>query len=237
MPDISNVKEINNLLASQPLEERLNTIAEQTGNSVFTTSLGREDQMLLWKIFETKVPIRIATLQTGRLFDETMALLNLTQERYALSITVAEPSPEAVKSYIEAYGEDGFYDSLEARHACCHVRKVDPLIELLKDADGWVTGLTREQSNGRSEIPFAEWDHQHKMIKFNPLADVSTAIIDQEIINHEIPVNPLHDQGYPSIGCGPCTKAIKTGEHPRAGRWWWENNDSTECGLHKHAAA
>lgn len=172
------------------------------------------------------------TLQTGRLFPETLELLATTEQRYRLSIKRFEPKPSDVKAYVERYGLNGFYDSIEARKACCHVRKVVPLGQALAGADAWITGLRRDQSDSRSAIPFAAWDDARGLIKLNPLADVTSERLNALIAAHAIPTNPLHARGYPSIGCEPCTRAIKPGEPERAGRWWWEKDSRQECGLH-----
>lgn len=232
MPDKTIIHEYDKLLALKALPERLKMIDEICETPLFTTSLGREDQVLLWNINHERLPIRIVTLQTGRLFPETLSLLTTIREQYDIAIEELVPEDDQVASYVAKFGVNGFYESLEARKTCCNIRKIQPLTKALKSADGWITGLTREQSDGRSNIPFAQWDEQHRILKFNPLADVASSEIEAAITAYDIPTNPLHDRGYPSIGCEPCTRAIKPGEHPRAGRWWWENDESQECGLH-----
>ncbi len=230
----SDVEKFNQAMGRHDLAGRLALIAEHCSSAVFTTSLGKEDQYLLWQIARTSAPLRVATLQTGRLFPETLDLIAKSSERFEIEIEQFEPEANAVAGYIERYGNNGFYDSLEARKACCHVRKVAPLNRVLANADGWVTGMTRAQSDGRSNIPFVEYDEAHDMLKFNPIADLSIETMERDLSAHSVPVSALHARGYPSIGCEPCTRAVKPGEHPRAGRWWWEQNNSSECGLHTH---
>jgi len=237
MPNQSELKTINELLSSMSLSERLAWIAENSEKPVYTTSLAREGQFIIWNLATKNIPIEIITLQTGRLFPETLSLLNITQERYGIKIRQVEPDTEAVDGFIREHGRDGFYNSLEARKACCSVRKNNPLNSELAEADAWITGLNREHSIGREKTPLAEWSSAHNLMKFNPLADISLKEINEAIVAHEIPINPLHDRGYTSIGCEPCTRATKPGEHPRAGRWWWEQGDSSECGIHTEKTA
>lgn len=223
-------------LATLKLEERMALIAERFSTPVFTTSLGMEDQVLTWAISMFGRPIRIVTLQTGRLFAETLALLDITRGRYNVEIAEYEPETDMVKQYAATYGINGFYESIEARKACCHIRKIRPLEKALEGADAWITGLRREQSQNRNGTPMAEWDEERGLMKLNPLADWSARQIQETAAAHEIPVNPLHARNYPSIGCEPCTRAIKPGEHERAGRWWWERDEKQECGLHVASA-
>ena len=230
----NQTKELNQRMSDMSVGERLNLIAELCEDAIFTTSLGKEDQYLLWEIARSDDPVRVATLQTGRLFPETLSLIDESREHFAIEIESVEPETSSVEQYIEAYGNNGFYDSLEARKACCHVRKVEPLNKILASADGWITGMTREQSDGRGNIPFVEYDDAHGMYKFNPIADLDSEALNLAIDEHAIPISALHARNYPSIGCEPCTRAIRPGEHPRAGRWWWEQNNSSGCGLHTH---
>lgn len=232
MSVVSDVAAINELLKSKNLAERLAWIAENYDAPVYSSSLQREGQYIIWSIADASLPIRIITLQTGRLFPETLALLEITQERYGIEIEQIAPNPIAIQRYVKQHGENGFYESVDARKSCCNVRKVQPLESVLKQADAWITGLTREQSDKRKDTQLAVWNEDHQVMKFNPLADISAQEIEEAIVSHEIPVNPLYERGYASIGCEPCTRAIKPGEHPRAGRWWWEDGDNSECGLH-----
>ena len=208
------------------------SLAAELGRAVFTTSLGVEDQVISAAIGLEHLEIDVATLETGRLFPETLALIDETEERFGIDIRRFNPDPDEVDAYAAQYGLNGFYDSVEARHACCHVRKLVPLARALEGATVWVTGLRRSQSGNRAATPFAEYDAERGLIKVNPLADWSLDQIDAYVEQHAVPTNPLHKRGYPSIGCEPCTRAIKPGEPERAGRWWWENDEKRECGLH-----
>jgi phosphoadenosine phosphosulfate reductase len=210
---------LNGSFAGLDLSQRLELLGELAEHAVFTSSLGMEDQVLTWAIAMSGQPIQLATLQTGRLFPESLSLLQITKDRYSIDIKEYSPESESLEDYVEAHGLDGFYNSVEARKSCCKTRKLEPLAAALSQADVWITGLRREQSQGRSSIEFVEWDAERGLLKVNP----------------EIPVNPLHARGYPSIGCEPCTRAIKPGEDERAGRWWWEQQKSRECGLHDSA--
>jgi phosphoadenosine phosphosulfate reductase len=225
------------LFGTLPLGKRLAWLEEIGGDVVFTTSLGIEDQVVTDALVEALPSARIVTLDTGRLFDETVALIDDTEERYGITIERFRPKPEQVDAFIATYGMNGFYESVEARHACCGVRKVEPLARALAGADIWITGLRRGQSAARGGVPFAEWDDERQLLKINPLADWILADIRRHAEARAIPINPLHARGYPSIGCAPCTRAIKPGEDERAGRWWWENDQQRECGLHVAGAA
>jgi len=208
------------------------SLAAEFGRAVFTTSLGIEDQVISAAIGLGHLEIEVATLETGRLFPETLALIGETEERFGVDIRRFSPDPDEVGAYTAQHGLNGFYESVEARHACCHVRKLVPLARALEGAAVWVTGLRRSQSGNRAATPFAESDAERGLIKVNPLADWSLDQIDAYVERHAVPTNPLHKRGYPSIGCEPCTRAIKPGESERAGRWWWETDEKRECGLH-----
>jgi phosphoadenosine phosphosulfate reductase len=160
----------------------------------------------------------------------------LFRSRYGLSIEVFHPWKEDIDGFVALYGMNGFYDSVEARHACCHARKIVPLGRALENADIWVTGLRRGQSGNRANAPLAEWDADRSLLKVNPLADQSLEMLKAQAAADAVPVNPLHAKGFPSIGCEPCTRAIKPGEPERAGRWWWEQDERRECGLHLSAS-
>lgn len=224
-------------LASLDLSGRLALVAAFGGRAVFTTSLGIEDQVITAAIGLARLPIEVSTLETGRLFKETVDLIGETEERFGLSIKRFRPEQDDIDAYAAKYGLNGFYESVEARHACCHVRKLVPLAKALSGATFWVTGLRRGQSGNRAATPFAEYDAERDLIKVNPLADWSLADIDAYVEAEAVPTNPMHKRGYPSIGCEPCTRAIKPGEPERAGRWWWENDEKRECGLHVPEAA
>lgn len=218
-------------LESLGLTERLALVAG-LGRAVFTTSLGIEDQVITAAIGTAGLPIQVSTLQTGRLFPETLALIDETEERFGIEIKRFAPEQDDIDAYAAKYGLNGFYESVEARHACCHVRKLVPLARALEGAQIWITGLRRSQSGNRATTPFAEYDADRNLLKINPLADWSIEDINAFVEQEAVPINPLHARGYPSIGCEPCTRAIKPGEPERAGRWWWENDEKRECGLH-----
>ncbi|MDL2407731.1 phosphoadenylyl-sulfate reductase [Rhizobium calliandrae] len=225
---------LNSRLAGLDLAGRLSLVAGLGGRVVFTTSLGIEDQVISAEIGDHRLPIEVATLQTGRLFPETLALIEETESQYDIRIVRYEPEQGDIDAYAAKYGLNGFYESVEARHACCGVRKLKPLARALSGATIWITGLRRGQSANRADTPFAEYDPERSLIKVNPLADWDIDTIRAYVANNGVPVNPLHQRGYPSIGCEPCTRAIKPGESERAGRWWWENDEKRECGLHVH---
>jgi len=200
--------------------------------AVFASSLAAEDMVLTDLILKAKLPIKIFSLETGRLHPETLAMLDRVKERYGYEIALYKPQPEAVDAYVAQNGLNAFYDSVEMRRECCRIRKVEPLGRALAGNKAWVTGQRRAQSATRTSLMVEEDDPGHFMTKFNPLADWSEQDVWNYIRDNGVPYNALHDQGYPSIGCAPCTRAIEPGEDVRAGRWWWENPDSKECGLH-----
>ncbi|MGE0023947.1 MAG: phosphoadenylyl-sulfate reductase [Hyphomicrobium sp.] len=216
------------------LEARLEAIhAAIPGRITFSTSLGLEDQAVLHAVAATGRAFDVFTLDTGRHFPETLETLEASELRYApLKIRVVFPDAADVEMLVARDGIMGFRQSIEARKACCDVRKVRPLNKALAGAAGWITGLRRDQSAGRAHVPFAAWDGEHKLVKLNPIADWSLEKLEAYIADNAIPVNALHARGFPSIGCQPCTRAIRPGEDIRAGRWWWENEDGKECGLH-----
>jgi phosphoadenosine phosphosulfate reductase len=220
------------------LEARMSAIADAIpGRIAFSTSLGIEDQAVLHAIAASGRTFDVFTLDTGRHFPETLETLDASELRYGLKVRVVFPAAEDVEMLVARDGIMGFRQSVEARKACCDVRKVRPLNKALAGAAGWLTGLRRDQSAERAHVPFAVWDGEHRLIKINPLADWSLDKLEAYIAEHAIPVNPLHAQGFPSIGCQPCTRAIRPGEDIRAGRWWWENEDGKECGLHNRPKA
>ncbi|MCR6499037.1 phosphoadenylyl-sulfate reductase [Shinella sp. CPCC 101442] len=223
---------LNDKLANLDLATRLSLVAELGGRSVFTTSLGIEDQVITAAIGTERIAIDVVTLETGRLFQETVDLIDETESQYGITIARYVPAQDDIDIYAAQYGLNGFYDSVEARHACCGVRKLKPLARALEGASFWITGLRRGQSGNRADTPFAEFDADRNLIKINPLADWDIDRIKAYVADNAVPVNPMHARGYPSIGCEPCTRAIKPGEPERAGRWWWENDEKRECGLH-----
>jgi phosphoadenosine phosphosulfate reductase len=213
-------------------EQTLTRIAAQFSPAVFASSLAAEDMVLTDMILKAKLPISIFSLETGRLHQETLAVLDKVKARYDHDITLYRPQPEAVAAYVEQHGLNAFYNSVEMRRECCRIRKVEPLGRALAGNKAWITGQRRAQSTTRAELHVQEDDAAHAMTKFNPLADWSEQDVWDYIRANDVPYNALHDQGYPSIGCEPCTRAVQPGEDVRAGRWWWENPDSKECGLH-----
>ena len=208
-------------------------IASEFTPAVFASSLAAEDMVLTDLILKSKLDIGIFSLETGRLHPETLAMLERVKQHYnGYQITLYRPQTEAVDAYVAQNGLNAFYDSVDMRRECCRIRKVEPLGRALAGNKAWVTGQRRAQSATRTELHVQEDDAAHAMTKFNPLADWSEEDVWAYIRANDVPYNALHDQGYPSIGCEPCTRAIEPGEDVRAGRWWWENPDSKECGLH-----
>ncbi|WP_240008604.1 phosphoadenylyl-sulfate reductase [Pseudaquidulcibacter saccharophilus] len=217
------------------LAERLKAIRENIdGRIIFTTSLGIEDQLLTHHIASQKLDIEIVTLDTGRLFNQSHALWQETEDKYGITIKGFYPDPEAISKWVRANGTNGFYNSVDARKNCCAIRKIEPLNRALSGADAWLTGLRADQSQSRATVQIIEQDEARKIFKINPLIDYSRDEVVKEIHKLGIPYNPLHDEGFVSIGCAPCTRAIEAGEDERAGRWWWEDSLSgkKECGLH-----
>jgi phosphoadenosine phosphosulfate reductase len=216
----------------QAAAELVSQIARDFAPAVFASSLGVEDMVLTDLIARTGAKIEIFTLDTGRLPEETYRLIQDVRNHYGLNIVAYAPEAAAVERYVAQNGPNAFYESVEMRKACCHIRKVEPLKRALAGKKAWLTGLRREQSPTRADLGIREWDADHKMDKFNPLIDWTTDEIWSYVKAHDVPYSSLHDKGYPSIGCAPCTRAITPGEDIRAGRWWWENPETKECGLH-----
>jgi len=225
-------------LAPLPTAERIARFRREVeGRVVFTTSFGLEDQVLTHVVASLNADIDLATLDTGRLFPETYTLWADTERRYSLRVRAFYPRTESLEALVAEQGINGFYDSREARLACCHVRKVDPLNRALNGARGWITGLRADQSNNRANVELVSVDEERGLLKLSPLIDwTRTAAADFAAAN-QVPVNPLHEGGFVSIGCAPCTRAIAPGEPERAGRWWWEDEGKKECGLHAHRSA
>jgi phosphoadenosine phosphosulfate reductase len=202
------------------------------GRLVFTTSFGLEDQVLTHFIIAAGLPVEIVTLDTDRLFAEVHALWKETEAHFGARILPFYPRHDAVEGFVSAHGLDGFYTSREARKACCDIRKVEPLGRALSGADIWITGLRADQSAARGGVRFAEAEAARGLIKLSPLLDWSRDRTLAFAKSNGVPLNPLHEKGFVSIGCQPCTRAIRPGEHERAGRWWWEDDAAKECGLH-----
>jgi phosphoadenosine phosphosulfate reductase len=210
----------------------LERIASEYSPAVFASSLAAEDMVLTDLILKAGLPIGIFSLDTGRLHAETLGMLDAVKSKYGYDIEVYRPLAESVSGYVAAKGENAFFESVDLRRECCTIRKVEPLGRALRGKKAWVTGQRRAQSTTRAELAVQEHDAAHGMEKFNPLADWSEQDVWDYIKANNVPYNPLHDQGFPSIGCAPCTRAVQPGEDVRAGRWWWENPESKECGLH-----
>jgi phosphoadenosine phosphosulfate reductase len=208
-------------------------IAREHAPVVFASSFGAEDMVVLDLIASAGLAVRVITLDTGRLPQETHDLIDRVRSRYGIAVDVYAPDAEAVQAYVRANGTNAFFNSLELRQSCCDIRKMEPLRRALSGAQAWVTGLRRAQSVTRAEIAIEEHDTRHGIRKFNPLADWSEDDVWSYLRDRNVPWNALHDRGYPSIGCAPCTRAIEPGEDVRAGRWWWENPEHKECGLHR----
>lgn len=215
------------------LEESLQLIAKLFPDSAaFSTSLSIEDQVITHYIFANNLPIRVFTLDTGRMFPETYSVLSSTTERYGKKIEVFFPKPELVEDLVTNKGPFSFYKSLENRKECCFIRKVEPLNRALVDVKCWITGLRAEHSENRKSMSMIEVDEARGLYKVHPLSTWTTEEVRDIVKKFNIPYNVLHDRGFVSIGCQPCTRAIQEGDDFRAGRWWWENNDKKECGLH-----
>lgn len=217
---------------SADLVAQLKQIRDGYSSVTFANSFGAED-MVLTDVIARYVPeISIFTLDTGRLPAETYEVMEQTLDKYDIPIKPLFPAREDVEQYIGKYGPNGFYKSIEARKACCGVRKVALLKQELAQHDAWITGLRRQQSTTREDMQLSEWDEGNGLQKFNPLLEWTEKEVWAFIRQNDVPYNALHDRGYPSIGCAPCTRAITVGEDIRAGRWWWEDPDTKECGLH-----
>jgi phosphoadenosine phosphosulfate reductase len=225
------MNELTDLVAST--RATLERVAAEFSPAVFASSLAAEDMVITDLILKHQLPIEIFSLETGRLHPETLAVLDRIKDKYnGYEVKLYHPKPELVEEYVSKKGLNAFYDSVELRRECCNIRKVEPLGRALAGKKAWITGQRRAQSTTRSDLQVQEDDPAHGMTKFNPLADWSEADVWNYIRDNGVPYNVLHDQGYPSIGCAPCTRAIQPGEDVRAGRWWWENPDNKECGLH-----
>lgn len=221
------------LIGGDGLSERLRSaLAAINGRIVLTTSFGMEAQLIAHQVFTERLPIEVVTLDTGRLFPETYKVWQMTEERYGVRVPAYYPEADAVRDMVADSGINGFYYSKEARLACCDVRKVEPLKRALAGASAWMVGLRADQSRHRASVALAAWEPRRELIKLAPLFDWGREDVAAECDRLGIPINALHAQGYPSIGCAPCTRAVQRGEEERAGRWWWERDGTKECGLH-----
>lgn len=210
---------------------------EFPGRVVFSSSFSYEDQVITHEILSNNIPVTIFTLDTGRLFPETYSVWNSTNERYNTRIVPYYPQHALLEKFVSEKGPNSFYESVENRKDCCYIRKVEPLKRALEGKAVWITGLRAEHSPSRQDLTVFEWDEGNKVIKYNPILHWTTAQVKEYISNNDVPYNSLHDKGFISIGCAPCTRAIRPGEDFRAGRWWWEDASKKECGLHVHAEA
>jgi phosphoadenosine phosphosulfate reductase len=217
---------------SSILKQRLVDISNRFSDVRFATSLAAEDMVITDAISKAKANIKLFTLATGRLHQETIDMVRITEDHYGVAIEKIHPQDSDVQAFVSQYGMNGFYDGEEPKKACCGARKIKPLNAALVGADAWITGQRREQSTTRTELNLEELDDARGITKFNPLFDWSEADIWAYIKQENLPIHPLHLKGYPSIGCEPCTRQVKKGEDIRAGRWWWLQSDSKECGLH-----
>lgn len=202
------------------------------GKIALSTSLSIEDQVLTDLIAKIDNSTRVFTLDTGRLFPETYNLIEKTRRKYAINLEVFFPEAAEVEKMVKEAGINLFYEGIEQRKRCCNVRKIQPLKRAFQGLDVWICGLRREQSVTRQDMKLVEWDNNNQLIKLNPLIDFTEHQVWEYVKTHKVPYNKLQDQGFPSIGCQPCTRAIQQGEDIRAGRWWWENPEHKECGLH-----
>ena len=218
---------------SATLAARLRDIAANYPQAVLASSLAAEDMIITAHIAVARLPLRIITLDTGKLHAETVALIQEAEDRYGLRIERFYPDPDAAAAMVAEHGEGLMYKSVALRKFCCHVRKIEPLNRALADAPAWLTGQRRSQSVTRHELPYEEHDNARNIAKFNPICDWEDDDVWTYVQTHDIPLNPLYHKGYPSIGCEPCTVPVKAGDDIRSGRWAWESRDSKECGLHK----
>lgn len=227
------VENLNEKLQNKTTEEVLHFVTKEYGDKVkFASSMGAEDQVITHMLKLINSPMEIFTLDTGRMFPETYDLIEKTESRYKIRIRKFFPDAQQVEEMVNEKGINLFYNSIENRKQCCGVRKIEPLKRALNGLSAWITGLRKEQSTTRTDLKVAEWDENNQLVKFNPLHYWSENEIWSYIKVNNIPYNVLHDKGFPSIGCQPCTRAIEPGEDVRSGRWWWENPDTKECGLH-----
>jgi phosphoadenosine phosphosulfate reductase len=223
----------NNSFARLTVVDRLRLLSRSvSGRMVFTTSFGLEDQALTHLIAESGIGCGFVTLDTGRLFPQTHAVWADTELRYGIRVEAFHPDGNALQALVWENGINGFYDSIDSRHACCSVRKVEPLGRALSAAAAWITGLRADQSDGRGELEFVTYDEANGLLKVNPLLDWTRDRVAAFVRDAGVPYNALHDRGFLSIGCAPCTRAVEPGEPERAGRWWWEQDQARECGLH-----
>jgi phosphoadenosine phosphosulfate reductase len=241
-PEAATRDELNRSVSDAGIDrdllKRVATVRDLVpGRMVFTTSFGIEDQAIAHAIFGQSLDVEVVTLDTGRLFPQTYDVWARTERRYGRRIRAFYPDRASVEILVARQGIDGFYESVDARRACCAIRKVEPLRRALATAAAWITGLRSDQSWDRAGVSFATGDPDHRLIKISPLFDWTREQVVSFIRQHGVPYSSLHDRGFASIGCAPCTRAVAPGESERAGRWWWEQEEKKECGLHRHRHA
>lgn len=227
------VEKLNKDLENKSTKEVIEYLFKNFGKVALSSSLAAEDQVLTDLMLKQDKNATIFTLDTGRLHPETYDVMDATNLKYGVKIDVFFPQSEKVQELYQTQGVNGQYESIENRKSCCYIRKIEPLTRALKGLDVWITGLRAAQSITRVDMPLVEWDETFNVIKVNPLINWEEKDVWDYIKENRVPYNKLHDQGFPSIGCAPCTRAVKAGEDIRAGRWWWENPEHKECGLHK----
>ncbi len=230
---MNNIFEIKQQLEGLDLVEKLRYLAQKyQGKIVFSTSFGWEDQVITHLIFSNNIPIKVFTLETGRLFPETYYVWNRTLEIYQQPIHAYFPQSDLLQDMVATKGPSSFYESVENRKECCYIRKIEPLKRALAGNEIWITGIRADQSANREGMEDVEWDEGNQLFKFHPIFDWTLVDVKQYVKDNNIVYNTLHDKGFPSIGCAPCTRAVAQGEDFRAGRWWWEDQSKKECGLH-----
>ncbi|HBM16493.1 MAG TPA: phosphoadenylyl-sulfate reductase [Lentisphaeria bacterium] len=228
------IRQLNKEFESVSADEILHWALKYFGvnNIALASSFSIEDQLILDMLLKVDKKAQIFTLDTGRLPQATYDLIEITRKKYAISIEMFFPDASAVEAMTKKKGPNSFFESVENRKECCAIRKIEPLKKKLSTLKAWITGLRREQSEARSDVPFIEWDEAFGLVKINPIADWEELDIWDYIRNNRVPYNRLYDCSYTSIGCAPCTRPVKKGESTRAGRWWWENEEKKECGIH-----
>ncbi len=230
------INDLKKELAGKEIAKQLQYIIDRfPGEVIFSTSFGLEDQAITHFIASNNLPIKIFTLDTGRMFTETYTTWSSTFEKYPITISAFYPEAQSLQEFISEKGPNSFYETVDNRKQCCFIRKVEPLQRALKGYKIWITGIRAEQSNNRHDMQIVEWDEVNQIIKIHPLLSWTWGQVKQYISRNNVPYNPLHDKGFVSIGCAPCTRATKPGEDFRAGRWWWEDASKKECGLHINA--
>ena len=228
------ISELKDSVQGLPPQEILKYSLETFGSKIaLSSSMAAEDQVLTDMICKITSEPKIFTLDTGRLPKETYDTIEATRYRYEIDLEIMFPDSSQVEQMVKTDGPNLFYNSIEQRKKCCYIRKIEPLKRALDGLDAWVCGLRKEQSVTRQDMEIVEWDSQFNLVKISPLLNWTTDQVWDYIRANNVPYNSLHDKGYPSIGCEPCTRAVKEGQDIRAGRWWWEDPQQKECGLHK----